>query len=149
MTDKAHIMEVADRLLQNTDKYLVDVRVKTGNIITVIIDGDSSVTIDDCSRLSKGIEAELNREEEDFELRVTSFGADKPLKLKRQYRKNIGRKFEVIKTDESRESGKLIEVTGDSIVLEPEKMRGKNEQPQPVTIKFDDIKEAKIILSFK
>ncbi len=150
MTDRAYIMEVADRLLQDTDKYLVDVRVKPNNIITVIIDGDSSVTIDDLGKLSKGIEAALNRDEEDFELRVTSFGADKPLKLKRQYRKNIGRQLEVKKTDDTIETGKLTEVTEDMIVLEPaKKTKGRNEPPQPVQINFDDISEAKIILSFK
>ena len=150
MTDRAYIMEVADGLLQDTDKYLVDVRVKPNNIITVIIDGDSSVTIDDLGKLSKGIEAALNRDEEDFELRVTSFGADKPLKLKRQYRKNIGRQMEVKKTDDTIETGKLTEVTEDMIVLEPAmKSKGRNEPPQPVKINFDDISEAKIILSFK
>ncbi len=151
MIEKSKIMEIADGLLQDSDKYMVDLQVKPGNIITVIIDGDSAVTIDDCMQLSRGIEKKLDRDQEDFELRVTSFGADKPLKLKRQYRKNIGRKVEILTSDDTRLTGKLLEVTDDHVVIEPEVLKkDKNQEPaQKVQIGFNNIKQTKIVLSFK
>lgn len=141
---------VVEGLLQETDKYLIDLQVKTGNIITVIIDSDNTVTIDDCSALSKGIESRFDRDVEDFELRVTSYGADKPLKLKRQFVKNTGRKLEVLFQDDKRQNGKLVDVKEYGIVLQPEKKKkGRQRFVEPLEIAFDEIKEAKIILAFK
>jgi ribosome maturation factor RimP len=87
MVEKTNILELVEEHLKGTDKFPVEVQIKGNNIITVIIDGDTGVTIDDCIRLSKHIESKLDRDTEDFELRVSSFGADKPLKMKRQYKK--------------------------------------------------------------
>lgn len=150
MIDKEKMIGVVEGLLEGTDKYLIDLQVKTGNIITVIIDSDSTLTIDDCSALSKGIESRFDRDVEDFELRVTSYGADKPLKLKRQFVKNTGRKLEVLFQDDKRQKGKLVDVTENGIVLEPEQKKKARQKPvDPLEIAFDEIKEAKIILAFK
>jgi ribosome maturation factor RimP len=89
------IKELVDRHLSGTDRFLVDVLIKPGNRIYVFIDGDHGVTIDDCVKISRMLEAELDREREDFELNVSSSGADQPLRMPRQYPKNIGRSLHI------------------------------------------------------
>jgi ribosome maturation factor RimP len=150
MIDKKQITAIASKHLEGTDKYVVNVQVKPGNVITIVIDSDTSLLIGDCSHLSKAVESSLDRDKEDFELRVTSYGADKPLKLKRQYKKNIGRELEVIKNDEQKLRGKLVEVAEEAIIIEP--VTGKKKKSEIAvasTINFDEIMQSKVILSFK
>jgi len=149
MIDKAKISELAILGLEGSDKFLVENQVKAGNIITVVIDGDTLVSIDDCIRLSKFIEGKLDRDVEDFELRVTSFGAVKPLKLKRQFRKNIGRELKFELNDESRFSGKLVDANEEHVRVQVAGSKKKGSKAEEMIISFDDIKEAVIVLSFK
>ncbi|MBE0639345.1 MAG: ribosome assembly cofactor RimP [Bacteroidales bacterium] len=150
MITKGQVTGIAERHMQGTDKYIVDVVVKTGNVITIVIDSDTSVVIDDCSHLSKAVEAALDRDQEDFELRVTSYGADRPLILKRQYTKNIGRQLVITKTDEQKIKGKLLKAdeTGITLELIPDKKK-KDTPAETVLIAFAEIEQAKIVLSFK
>jgi ribosome maturation factor RimP len=136
--------------LTGSQQFLVNVDVKPGNKILVFIDGDQGVTIADCVKLSRYIESELDREQEDYELNVSSPGADQPLKLHRQYVKNTGRSLR-IKLDQDRIiSGKLEEVTDEGIRIlpDPDKKK-KKEIPQSIFINFSEIIEAKVIISFK
>ncbi len=150
MITKGHIRELAEQHLQGTDKYVVDVVVKAGNVITIVIDSDTSVVIDDCSHLSKFVESSLDRDQEDFELRVTSYGADKPLILTRQYVKNLGRQLVVTKKDEQKVKGKLLSADQNGITLEPTPDKKKKESiAEPIKIAYNDIDQAKIVLSFK
>jgi ribosome maturation factor RimP len=149
MIDKAHIHEIATRGLEGTDKYVVNVQVKSGNFITIVIDGDTPVLIDDCIRLHKMVESSLDRDAEDFDLRVTSFGADKPLKLIRQYKKNIGRQLEVTDNENHKVTGKLIEVSDNEVLLEVKPVKKKQESAQSLAVAIENIAEAKVVLSFK
>ncbi|MCK9269328.1 MAG: ribosome assembly cofactor RimP [Bacteroidales bacterium] len=148
MIDKEKIETLASAALADSDRFVIETKVSPGNNITITIDGDTAVTIDDCIILSKTIEKSLDRDAEDFELRVTSFGADSPLKLLRQYPKNIGRQLQVMLPDDQTVQGVLRSVTDEAIVLEPLQGRKKT-APPPVTIPFADIRQAKVILSFK
>lgn len=150
MIEKEQIELLVNKFLEGTDKFIMDIKVTSGNLIVVTIDGDKLVTIDDCISLSKAIEKSLDRDVEDFELRVTSYGADSPLKIIRQYTKHIGRELDVTKADDSKVQGKLIEVKENCIVLEEIPL--KKNRPLINTIKtldVNDIKEARIVLSFK
>jgi ribosome maturation factor RimP len=149
MIEKASIVELAGKGLEGTDKFLVDVRVKPVNIITVVIDGDTSVTIDDCVVLSRFIESGLDREQEDFELRVTSYGADKPLKMSRQYKKNIGREIKITLDDGTVLTGKLSEADDAGIVVAPAKVKKNDNEKQEMYLTYNDIQKAEIIISFK
>ena len=149
MINRATIDKLADSGLEGSDKYVVDIQVKTSNIITVAIDGDTPVSIDDCIRLSRFIESNLDRDVEDYELRVTSFGADKPLKLNRQYKKNIGRNFKIVLDDDTQLTGKLEEADEEHIMIRTSGIKKKGGKPEEIKINFDDIKEAVIVLSFK
>jgi ribosome maturation factor RimP len=149
MIDKEKIEALANAALENSDRFVIDLKVSAGNSITITIDGDTSVTIDDCIMLSKAIEGSLDRDAEDFELRVSSFGADSPLKLLRQYPKNVGRQLQVSLLNDEIIQGVLRAVSDEAIVLEPLPAKRKKTVLEPVTIAFDNIQQAKVILSFK
>ena len=119
----------------------------------MVIDGDDGVTVQDCMKISRAIEHNLDRDEVDFALEVASAGATAPLALPRQYKKNVGRKLEV-KTSEATIEGNLTAASDDGIILE-----WKAREPKPIgkgkvtvqkkqEIDFSDIKEAKVILKF-
>lgn len=151
MIEKSNIVGLADEFLQNSDKYVVDLQVKPGNIIAVTIDGDTPVTIVDCIQLSKFIESKLDREIEDFDLKISSFGAEKPFKMLRQYRKNIGREVEIIMDDDTIINGKLLDVVDEKIKIKPAgKKKKKNETMiEELWIDLAQIKQTKCTLSFK
>lgn len=150
MIERAAIIEIAEDCLARSGNYLIDVQVKSGNIILVVIDGDKDISIGDCAALHKCIETKLNRDVEDFELRVVSFGAEKPLKLVRQYKKNIGRDIEVQLLAGTTLTGTLIDADEKTVKV---RVAGKKSgNTTPVTeqnIEFDQIKEAKILFSIK
>lgn len=149
--DKIRILELVKTRLEGSDKFLVDLHVSGDNRINVSIDGDNGITIDDCIELSRFIESNLDRNEEDFELNVASAGLDSPLKLRRQYVKNIGRCINVTTIDGEKTEGTLLEVSEGQIVVEPDNRRRKKKEPadyENVTIPFDQIKVAKIVVKF-
>ncbi|WP_394747350.1 ribosome assembly cofactor RimP [Spongiimicrobium salis] len=133
--------------------FLIDFTVGADNKINVILDGDHGVTLRDCMDVSRAIEHNLDREEEDFSLEVASAGATAPIVMPRQYRKNIGRKLEVRTQDENIE-GQLTAATETSITLE-----WKAREPKPIgkgkitvqkkqEIAISEIEQAKVILKF-
>lgn len=146
MIDKLHVLNVINTALEGSDKFLVDFRITTDNRIFVAIDGDNGVVIDDCIALSRAIENSLNRDEEDFELNVASAGLDMPLKLQRQYRKNVGRDIVVTTDDGEVLEGRLEEADDQHITL---LIPGKKHAPAtPRTIAYGDIKTAKVAIRF-
>jgi len=141
--------------LEEKDFFIVDLDVAAGNSITLEIDSLQGVNIKDCIDFSKTIESSLDREEEDFDLHVSSAGLDKPFRVKKQYVKNIGKEVSVVKIEGRKVKGVLLEVNNDNIVVEysyKEKIEGKKKKQTIVkeeVILFDNIKETTIIISFK
>ncbi len=146
MIEKIKILELVNSALEGTDKFLVNLKITPDNRIFVDIDGDNGVTIDDCIALSRAVESQLDREEEDFELNVGSAGADMPLKLNRQYRRHVGRELEVVMVDGERLEGTLQEAGEEEIVLvEP---GNKKQAPQEHRLAYRDIKSARVAIKF-
>ena len=85
MIEKSKITRLTEEHLKNTDRYIVDLQIKSGNIIRLFIDGNDSVNIEECIALSRYLESNLYREIEDFELSVSSAGLDQPFKVYKQY----------------------------------------------------------------
>jgi ribosome maturation factor RimP len=148
MIDKAKIETVVCDLLQGTDKFLVEVDVSATNIIDIYIDGDQGISIGECASLSRQIESEFDREQEDYELRVSSPGLDKPFKLYRQYKKYVGRPIRVELKDGQRWKGILIHLDEDGIELERVIEKKKKETVKEI-IPFDLLKMAKPEIVFK
>ena len=148
------IRQFTNEQLEGSNKFLISVKVRNGNHITVVIDGDEPLRIDDCIAVSKHIESKLDREVEDFELKVFSAGIDQPYVQLRQYLKNIGREVEVTLLDGAIVKGILLEANEQQIQLE-EKVSKKKKQAAGTTVEkgliipFSEIKQTKEIISFK
>ena len=155
MTDTKKIIEAAERHLEGTDLFVVECTSTPGNDIELTIDSDTSVGIDACAELSRAIEAELDREEEDFSLTVMSAGIGSELRSLRQYRKLVGRPAEVLLTNGVKILAKLDVATVEGITLsyeEKQAVEGKKKK-QLVTVTrtypFSEVKWTKEWLDFK
>ncbi len=157
MITEKHIASLVETFLEGSDQFVVSIRVTPQNKILVHIDGDQGVTIDDCVKLSRHIEQQLDRDKEDFELEVSSVGVGHPLQLPRQYRNNIGRRLAILDVHDKRVKGKLAQVDAGGITLEkdkPTKAKKKKKEPETdadasIYIPFEDIREAKVQVSFR
>ena len=117
MIKSEQINNIVEAYLEGTDKFVVKLTVSKDNLINLFIDGDHGITIDDCVKLSRHIENSLNRDEEDFELRVSSAGIDLPYVMLRQYTKNIGRKIEAKLKDGTKKRGELVSADSEKIEI--------------------------------
>ncbi len=143
-----------DGLSQNPSLFLIDLSISESNKITVILDGDNGVTLQDCIDISRAIEHNLDREEVDFSLEVASAGATALLKTPRQYHKNIGRSL-LVKTITGETIEALLKSSDDNNVLlewearEPKKVgKGKETVSHSREIPYSDIKEASVTIVF-
>lgn len=148
MISESRLNELIEQGLTGTDKFLTLIKIRPGNKIMVFIDGDQAVTIDDCVKLSRFIESGLDRETEDFELQVSTYGADQPLKMPRQFPKHIGRTL-AVKREGTLVKGKLesCDDKGIRMLLPADKKKKKEEET--IFIPYGEIEEAKIELTFK
>lgn len=132
--------------------FLVDVKIKPTNNIRVFLDGDQGISIEKCiaynRQLYKMLEGSGLFPADDFSLEVSSPGLDEPLKLLRQYHKNIGRKVEVLLKDGRRTDGVLREVKETGIVVEETKGKNKKQEIIQHDFPFDNIKSTKIQIVF-
>ncbi len=154
MTFKEKVSNLLEEgLLENPTLFLVDLSILESYKITVTLDGDNGVTLQDCIDISRVIENNLDREEQDFSLEVASAGVSTPLKLVRQYKKNIGRTVRVKTATETIEA-KLEAASEESITLswtarEPKKIgKGKETVEHKREIPYSEIKEAIVIIIF-
>ncbi len=146
MLEKIKILELVNGALEGTDKFLVNLKITPDNRIFVDIDGDNGVNIDDCIAISRAVESQLDRDEEDFELNVGSAGADMPLKLPRQYRRHIGRELDVDTFDGEHLSAELTAVDDEGIPL---LTHGSTKvAPEEHSLAFRDIKSAHVVIKF-
>ncbi len=154
MTDKEKITGLIREKLEE-GMFLVDVSVNTANVIHVEVDSFLGLTIDQCVAISRHIEGNLDRENEDFELQVSSPGADQPFKVKEQYLKNRGREVEVTLTAGSVLKGILTDSNDEGMILETTskvKVEGKNKKElvtERKAIPYSEIKKTRVIISFK
>ncbi|MBD77854.1 MAG: ribosome assembly cofactor RimP [Crocinitomicaceae bacterium] len=154
MIAESRIIELVEEKLEGTDFFIVKVAVGTGNKIEVELDGDNGFPISECVSFSRQIEFNLDREEEDFSLRVSSPGLHKAFKVFRQYTKNIGRTVKIKTTEGVEYEGELKGATEKEIELETrrkerlEKKKKKVEVIESITLAMDKIKETKLKLAF-
>ena len=154
MTFKEKVNQLlTEGLEEKPSIFLIDLTITESFKIIVTIDGDNGVVLQDCIDISRAIEHNLDREEQDFSLEVASAGVSSPLKHLRQYKKNIGRTLEV-KTNTETIEAVLTDATDENIVLEwearePKKIgKGKETVQKRVEIPYSEIKEAIVIITF-
>lgn len=148
------IEALACSLIDREDLFLVEVEMSgnEGNRkISVYLDGDKGISINDCTKISRKLSNQLDEADlisGKFILEVSSHGLDKPLKLKRQYQKNIGRALNVRLNDRTSFEGTLKSINDDSLILSIEK-KGKTKKErgtEVVTLPFESIQRAKVAL---
>jgi ribosome maturation factor RimP len=134
------------------DVFLVEVKIKPVNNIKVFIDGDQGVSIERLVQYNRRLYRQLEEENRypngDFSLEVSSPGLDEPLKMHRQYLKNIGRYVEVTGKEGAKTEGKLLSATEAEIVVEETKGKGKKMEVVQHSIPFDNIKTTTIQIKF-
>jgi len=164
MIDKKKIIALAEERIAERDPklYVVEISISTANNILVEIDREEGfVSIEDCVSISRNIEHNLDRESEDFSLEVSSAGIDQPLRVAKQYKKNIGRPVKVKLAEKGSVEGVIIAADESGFVIEQkEKKRiegkspsgGKTKKKETVIselpFKYNEIKETKLIISF-
>lgn len=151
---KDKVKELLDAgLAEHPDLFLIDLTITDSNKIIVTLDGDNGVQLQDCINISRAIEHNLDREEQDFALEVASAGVSAPLKLVRQYKKNVGRTLSV-KTKTQTIQAELVDVSDDGITLEwssrePKKIgKGKETVLHNEKVAYSDIVEAVVTIIF-
>jgi ribosome maturation factor RimP len=155
MITEKKIRELIEEKIKGTDRFIVSVKVSTSKKIEVLLDGLTNIAINDCIEISRFIESSFDREQEDFELMVSSAGIDQPFTVEKQYQKNIGRELTVLKKDGVKLKGVLKDYKPETAILIENEKTIKNEKnkkqiiKEQITIPLQEIKESKLILSFK
>jgi len=148
MITESVIKQLVEEKIEGTDMFLVSAQVLPSNRIRVYVDAVNGLDVKACVQISRHIEGSLDREQEDFELEVSSPGLSEPFLHPLQYQKNVGRGIKVLTNDGNRAKGKLVKFENNTITIEPE-VKKKKEQAEPITIPLSEIKEAKTVISFK
>ena len=154
MTFRDKVLELLNvGLAAKPELFLIDFSISESQKIMIILDGDYGVTLQDCIDISRAIEHNLDREQHDFSLEVASAGLSTPLKMIRQYRKNLGRVLKVITATQNIEA-KLDDVNDEFITLtwsarEPKKIgKGKETVEKSIELPYSEIKEAIVTVTF-
>ncbi len=152
MIDKTALEQVINEALEGTKMYLVTLKVSKDNIIDVELDSDEDITIDDCVAVNDAVLEAFDRDDEDYELTVGSYGITSPFVLPRQYRKNVGYEVEVLTCDGRKLKGVLADADNEGFVLSTtvkKKLEGKK-RPEMVEeqerFKYNEIKYTKNII---
>ncbi|MDR2910012.1 MAG: ribosome assembly cofactor RimP [Bacteroidales bacterium] len=154
MINKEIVIKLAEEKLDEK-MFLVDVTVSKSNVINVFVDSFDGITIDKCIEISRHIEHNLDREDEDFELQVSSPGITENFRVKQQYFKYKEREIELVTNEDQKLKGLLKEAVEEGIILETVsnvKIEGqKRKQPviKEYKFKYDEIKNAKAVITFK
>ena len=155
MIDVKTVTEIAERHLEGSDIYVVECKISPMGEIELLIDSDTAVKLEDCAALNRAIEAELDREVEDYSLMVASAGIGTELKLLRQYNKIIGSSVEVLLKDGIKLLAKLNSADETGIILSYEEKQTVEGKKRKVTVevtkeyKWEEIKYVKEYLDFK
>lgn len=140
-------------LSEKSSIFLIDLTITDAFKVIVNLDGDNGVALQDCINVSRFIDNNLDREEQDYSLEVASVGVGSPLKLVRQYKKNIGRTL-IVKTGAEIIEAELVEANDDFVILswkarEPKKIgKGKETVQKELKLPYVDIKEAIVTVTF-
>ncbi|HDR90045.1 MAG TPA: ribosome assembly cofactor RimP [Bacteroidetes bacterium] len=155
MVTRERVQEAIEKSFWDDDFFLVDVQIIPGKKVTVYVDRENGITIDECAELSKSLLYTLEGELEDMELTVSSPGLTMPFRVKEQYEKNISRNVEVVMKDGEKFKGKLLGVSDSGFSLLTREATGaggkkkKQEEAAERWFAFDEVKSTKIAVEFK
>ncbi|WP_099372929.1 ribosome assembly cofactor RimP [Sphingobacterium sp. 1.A.5] len=144
---------VEEKIADRPDLFIVSVRFLNNGVLEILLDGDNGIAIEDCVQVSRHVGYHLEEEnviDRAYRLEVSSPGIDSPLLLNRQYEKNVGRDVKVKLLDGNKKEGQLLSVSDSAISIEEKvKEKGKKAVLVQTEIPLDQIKETKVLISFK
>ncbi|MEQ7798426.1 ribosome assembly cofactor RimP [Pedobacter sp. ASV1-7] len=144
---------VEEKISDRPELFLVEVKMLPNNKLIIHVDGDEGISIQDCAAISRHVGFHLEEEntiEKAYNLEVSSPGVGEPLRLKRQYVKNVGRELSVKLAGGEVKEGQLLSADDNSITIAAKvKEKGKKVQLVETSIDFDNITETKVLISFK
>ncbi|WGQ07984.1 ribosome assembly cofactor RimP [Pedobacter gandavensis] len=144
---------VEEKISNRPELFLVEVKMLPNNKLIIHVDGDEGISIQDCAAISRHVGFHLEEEntiDKAYNLEVSSPGVGEPLRLKRQYVKNIGRELSVKLSGGEIKEGKLLSVEENGITIEAKvKEKGKKATLEATSIDFSSITETKVLISFK
>lgn len=150
---KDKIIEKLKAYFEGSDFFLVDVKIATGDRITVYMDGKENITIDKCVEVSRMLENYLEEGRlvrEDYKLEVSSPGMGQPFRVYEQFEKSLNRSLDVLRKDGIRYEGIVTKVNPEGIRIRVDKMKkGKVIDSNDVDLAFEEIKTAKQLITFK
>ena len=130
------------------ENFLVEVKIRPGNNIKIFVDSDRGMSIDKLAQYNRRLYRQIEESglfpNNEFSLEISSPGLDEPLKLRRQYLKNIGRYVEILLKNGIKTEGKLMNATDEEVVIEEEKGNKKKKEIIQHSLSYDDIKTTKI-----
>ena len=129
MINKEQIATLVEEAIADSDLFLVEVKVKPSNVIEVYVDADSAVNIDQCVAISRYVEGKMDRDAEDFELSVFSWGLSGALKLDRQLQKYVGKDVEVKSKEQGKFQGKLVRFDAEKVEIAPAPKKASKKKP--------------------
>jgi ribosome maturation factor RimP len=161
MINEGNIQKVVDSELEGTDIVLVDIQISNSNNIKIILDSIKGVSIDECVKISRLIESNFDREEEDYQLEISSYGIGQAFILPLHYLKNINREVElylkngntikgVLKTVELTEDLKHLKQIGilNKKKIKEEGKKRKTEIEEIISVQNNEIQKAKLVPVF-
>ena len=151
MNSDSQIQAIEQKMMALIDpdpeNFLVEVKIRPGNNIKIFVDADHGISIDKLAQYNRSLYRQIEESglfpNNDFSMEISSPGLDEPLKLRRQYLKNIGRYVEIILKSGIKKEGKLISADKE-IVIEEEKGSKKKKEVILHSLSYDDIKTTKI-----
>ena len=156
MIDKNVVEKLVNQWLEDKDYFLVDIEISPDDRIVVEIDHADGVWIEDCVQLSRFIEDNLNRDDEDYELEVGSAGLGQPFKVRQQYLNFIGKEVEVLNADGKKWKGvlKAVDDNDDFTITVKEKVKKEGAKRPTIedvdkTFNINSVKYTKYLISFK
>lgn len=158
MISKKLVLELIDERIAELDNglFVVSLTISASNVIKVELDKhEGNVAVMDCMSVSRNVEHNLDREEQDFEISVSSAGLDQGLRVFAQYKKNVGRDVKVKLKEGGKLEGKMIAATPDEITIQTtrkERIEGKKKKETIIedhVLKMENVAETKIVISFK
>lgn len=160
MISKKTIEAIVNEQLVDSDIILVDIQVSSSNSIKVFLDAEEGISISDCVKISRSIEGQLDRDKEDFDLEVSSYGLFSPFKILMHYQKNIGKEVEIYLNEGKNFKGILNKIESDKdgsiesieiVQKKKKKLEGKKkkiEVEEIIKVKKDEIKKIKLVPKF-
>jgi ribosome maturation factor RimP len=143
---------VAEVLKDAPEHFLVSLLIKPTNNIKLLIDGDTGITIEQCVRFNRRLVPMIDEAgifpPGEYSLEVSSPGVDEPLKLHRQYVKNVGRTVQALLTNQTTLTGVLKEVTEATITLEYTEGKGKKAVVNQTNIPFTELHSVTVQIIF-